>query len=55
VRFPYFVIVVYHVKYQLSSERGGGAATHLHLKRHSQKWHVFAHTQIWANLTSFNK
>jgi len=35
-------------------ERGPGAAAHLHLKGYTQKQRVFVHTQIGANLTSYN-
>jgi len=43
------------VKAPPSSGKWPGAAAHLHLKGHTQKQRVFAHTQIGANLTSYNK
>ena len=59
VRFSSFVVVE-QLKRELLKlrpllERGPGAAAHLHLKGHTQKRRVFAHTQIGANLTSYNK
>jgi len=38
-----------------SSELWRGVAAHLHLKGHTQKRSVFAHTPKGANLTSYNK
>ena len=59
VRFSSFVVVEQPearvLKAPPSSGKGAGAAAHLHLKGHTQKLHVFAHTQIGANLTSYNK
>ena len=59
VRFSSFVVVE-QTKHKLLKihpilNRGLGAAAHLHLKGHTQKRRVFAHTQIRANLTSYNK
>jgi len=56
----YIFVVVKQVKRELLKlhpllEREPGAAAHLHLKGHTQKRRVFAHTQIGANLTSYNK
>ena len=59
VRFSSFVVVEQPkrelLKLRPLLERGLGAAAHLHLKGHTQKLCVFAHTQIGANLTSYNK
>jgi len=57
VRFSSFVVATEAraVKAPPSSGKRPGAAAHLHLKGHTQKHSVFAHTQIGAILTSYNK